>query len=178
MRVYLSRALCWLLSCSLLTSAPAFAATGGGKDTSGFSLGVDVQGRGRGSEFVSGDSPGVVLMKVNLWGAVARPGIHYVPIHTDLLTLLSYAGGPLDNAKLGDITIKRRLPEKDESLDIDANDILSGKVRTRPVLEANDIIVVPGKTPLVSQDVLAVLTVVSGVLAIAVTGYVIQQGRK
>ena len=40
-----------------------------------------------------------LLMKVNVWGAVANPGSQFVPDQTDLIGLLSAAGGPLENAK-------------------------------------------------------------------------------
>ncbi len=40
-----------------------------------------------------------LMMKVNVWGAVANPGSQYVPDQIDLIGLLSAAGGPLENAK-------------------------------------------------------------------------------
>jgi tetratricopeptide (TPR) repeat protein len=40
---------------------------------SGLSLSHELQGAGSGSEFVSGNYPGAVLMPVNLWGAINKP---------------------------------------------------------------------------------------------------------
>lgn len=40
-----------------------------------------------------------LMMKVNVWGAVAKPGSQYVPDQIDLIGLLSAAGGSLENAK-------------------------------------------------------------------------------
>src|SRR4051812_38256259 len=82
---------------------PAFAAGG-----SGYSLMPEIPGAGGGSEYVSGNFPGAVLIPINLWGAVGKPGIHHVPTRTDLVTLISLAGGPTGDASLGDVSIKRR----------------------------------------------------------------------
>src|SRR5207244_1830868 len=98
----------WLVvvsTCVNLSFPPILLA---GEVTDSLSLPKELLGRARGNEFVSGDTPGAVLMKVNLWGAVNRPGIHYVPLRTDLVTLLSYAGGPMPNAEMDQMLIKRR----------------------------------------------------------------------
>ena len=50
-------------------------------------LGIQKFNQSRGAEYVSGNQPGTVLMRVNLWGAVNRPGIHHIPIKTDLMSL-------------------------------------------------------------------------------------------
>lgn len=39
--------------------------------------------------------PGAPTMEVRVWGAVGTPGLYQVERDTDLLQLLSYAGGPL-----------------------------------------------------------------------------------
>ena len=46
-------------------------------------------------------------MPVNLWGFVKNPGRYEVPISTDLVQLLSYAGGPLPDADLGSVKVTR-----------------------------------------------------------------------
>lgn len=51
--------------------------------------------------------PGELTIQVNLWGAVARPGRYEVSNKTDLIQLLSFAGGPLNNAKLSEIRVTR-----------------------------------------------------------------------
>ena len=50
---------------------------------------------------------GEVLIKTNFWGAVAAPGIHYLPDGTDIVTGLSIAGGPGPHAVLDDVRIIR-----------------------------------------------------------------------
>ena len=39
-----------------------------------------------------------LMMKVNVWGAVANPGSQYVPDQIDLIGLLSAAGRPTEDA--------------------------------------------------------------------------------
>jgi hypothetical protein len=50
---------------------------------------------------------GEITMPINLWGYVKNPGRYEVPISTDLVQLLSFAGGPLAEANLTDVKITR-----------------------------------------------------------------------
>jgi len=50
---------------------------------------------------------GEITMPINLWGYVKNPGRYEVPISTDLVQLISYAGGPLADADLGSVKITR-----------------------------------------------------------------------
>lgn len=65
---------------------------------------------------LSGSSPaayyyisksGEITMPINLWGFVKNPGRYEVPISTDLVQLVSFAGGPLAEANLTDVKITR-----------------------------------------------------------------------
>jgi protein involved in polysaccharide export with SLBB domain len=51
--------------------------------------------------------PGEITMSINLWGHVRNPGRYEVPISTDIVQLVSYAGGPLSEADLGSVKIAR-----------------------------------------------------------------------
>ncbi len=57
--------------------------------------------------------PGEITMSINLWGYVRNPGRYEVPISTDLIQLLSYAGGPLADADLGSVKIARAVRRDD-----------------------------------------------------------------
>ncbi len=46
--------------------------------------------------------PGRPTMDVQVWGAVRTPGLYQVETGTDLMELLSYAGGPQTGAQRGD----------------------------------------------------------------------------
>jgi hypothetical protein len=50
---------------------------------------------------------GEITMPINLWGYVKNPGRYEVPISTDLVQLLSFAGGPLADANLTSVKITR-----------------------------------------------------------------------
>ena len=53
--------------------------------------------------------PGELTMQVNLWGYVHNPGRYEIPSSTDLIQLLSFAGGPLQEADLEKIKLTRFL---------------------------------------------------------------------
>jgi len=53
--------------------------------------------------------PGELTMQVNVWGQVSHPGRYEVSIQTDLVQLVSYAGGPTADAKLNSVKITRFL---------------------------------------------------------------------
>jgi predicted ThiF/HesA family dinucleotide-utilizing enzyme len=46
-------------------------------------------------------------MQVNIWGFVRNPGRYEVPTTTDLVKLLSYAGGPEQDAVLDNVKVTR-----------------------------------------------------------------------
>jgi len=140
--------------------------------TSGYLLPDEISGAA-GSEFKSGVKPGIVLMKVNLWGAVNKSGVHYIPTHTDLLTLLSYAGGPTASAETDEIVIRRRGRGREEVIEVDVDELIQNVGTKNPVLEANDIVIVPKSRPVVSDQSMRMLTVVLSVFSIVLTSLVI-----
>lgn len=138
-----------------------------------FSLSEEVLGNS-GSEFVSGKTPGAVLMRVNLWGGVRKPGIHHIPVGTNLVTLLSYAGGPENDAELDNVVIKRLSPEgKQETLKCDVEEMVDGNGTKIPTLNVNDIIVVPQTKTVVSANTLTTLSVIATLASILVTGLLV-----
>jgi hypothetical protein len=65
-------------------------------------------GRSRAAQYYLGDQD-ELLIKVNIWGLVRRPGQYMVPKDTDLISLISFAGGPLDQARMKKIKVIRSL---------------------------------------------------------------------
>lgn len=128
----------------------------------------DVKGNTKGNEYISGDYPGAVLMKINLWGAVSHPGIHYIPVKTDLVTLLSFAGGPRFDAELDSVLIKRRSQGKTFKIDVNVEDLLKGSTMTSPTLEPNDIIVIPATVPAINSNTVLVVGFVASLLSLVV----------
>ena len=51
--------------------------------------------------------PGELTMQVNIWGFVQKPGRYEVSSSTDLVQLISFAGGPLQYADLNEVRISR-----------------------------------------------------------------------
>jgi hypothetical protein len=164
------RTLCWVLCLCLAFPFPVLAPAAHAIDT-GFS--VAPPGGGAGSEYVSGNFPGAVLMPVNLWGAVGRPGIHHIPTRTDLVTLLSLAGGPLTDADLGDVAIKRRAQNGEEILKYDVEHLLDKPGARSPTLEANDIVIVPRDKPTISNNTLTTVGFVGSILSVVLAAIVL-----
>lgn len=119
-----------------------------------------------GNEYISGQETGVVMMKVNLWGAVRRPGIHHIPIKTNLIELMSFAGGPSDNAILDSITIKRNLGHEQKKISVDLTEIIHDQKQYDLVLKPDDIIVIPASQPWISQNVF-MLAMITSIIASA-----------
>lgn len=62
--------------------------------------------RNRAAQYYLG-SEDELLVPVNVWGFVERPGQYMVPNNTDLISLLSFAGGPKENARISSVRIVR-----------------------------------------------------------------------
>jgi len=116
----------------------------------------------RASQYYLGDK-GEVLMKINVWGYIERPGQYVVPRHTDLISLISFAGGPREGANLSEVKIIRggevvataatdgnnsgvignRLSQRVPILTINVKEHLEkGEMARIPILQANDTIII------------------------------------
>jgi hypothetical protein len=127
-------------------------------------------------EFIYQPYPGTVLIPVSLWGSVTRTGIYRIPLNTDLVTLLSLAGGPGVDAKIDDISIRRTLGPEQKVITVDGEKLIKGKDKVPvPVLAANDVVYVPKKEPVVSNNTVLMITVVASVLSVIVSTLVIRE---
>ncbi len=87
----------------------------------------------------SGD---ILLVSVNLWGHVQRPGIYSIPSAYSLIDLISSAGGPLNTARLNDVRIVRK---NQEVIKVDIEKFLkTGNNDLLPQLQPGDTIIVSG----------------------------------
>ena len=107
----------------------------------------------------------VLLINVNLWGHVQRPGIYSIPSTYGLIDLISSAGGPLKTARLSEVRIIRS-NQTVVSINIDRF-IKTGDNTVLPVLQPGDTIVVSGsitdiftRTISVLRDIAIILNVV------------------
>ncbi|MCF8265184.1 MAG: SLBB domain-containing protein, partial [Melioribacteraceae bacterium] len=60
--------------------------------------------------------PESINMKISVWGFVKYPGKYIIQDGMPLIDILSYAGGPSDNAHLEDIRIYRDMKDGTEKL--------------------------------------------------------------
>lgn len=97
----------------------------------------------------SGTLAGTEQLKIKayIWGQVKKPGLYIVPDNTDLLTLISSAGGPTENAKLSKIRIIRTTEDGDKVIWVNMKKYLeTGDPDLIPVLKPGDTVVVSGST--------------------------------
>jgi hypothetical protein len=89
-----------------------------------------------------------LMMRVNVWGAVANPGAQYVPDQTDLIGLLSAAGGPLENAKLSKVRLIRSFDGEKTNTVVNVSRCLRRNDAERiPEIKPGDTVIVPKKGP-------------------------------
>ncbi|OQX95615.1 hypothetical protein B6I21_04460 [candidate division KSB1 bacterium 4572_119] len=102
----------------------------------------------RGAQYYLGTDD-QLLIKVNVWGFVAKPGQYLVPSGTDLISLISFAGGPREGARLDNIKlIRESLSSKDSQNKITKINvqkyIKQGDKSIIPHLKPGDTIVISG----------------------------------
>lgn len=102
--------------------------------------------------------PGSINIKVAVWGYISRPGKYIIPDYTTVTDLISFAGGPSQEAVMDDLRIYRiREDGTEEMIKFSYDDImweenLTAKTRQTPALKASDILVIPGSPKLFFQD--------------------------
>ncbi len=98
----------------------------------------------------SGD---ILLININLWGFVQRPGIYSIPSSYTLIDLISSAGGPRENSRLSEVRIVRK---NQEVLVVDVEEFLkTGDIGKLPILQPGDTVVVPGSLTNIFLNIVA-----------------------
>jgi hypothetical protein len=154
----------------LITSNSIFSQTGN------FRIGADLTNRfnSQGGLYDYSD-PNSVNIKVAVWGFVKFPGRYIIPEYSDLKELISFAGGPSDDARLEDIRLYRVNSDSTEQLfKFSYNDLLweenLKKVdRNIPKIEAGDVLVIPGEPRLYFSEYFSMtLSVVSTLISLSI----------
>jgi hypothetical protein len=84
---------------------------------------------------------------VHIWGEVQAPGEYHVPAGTNVLELISKAGGPTEYANLGKVKVTRASGEPERSFRINLNRYLDKDSNsTLPVLQKGDVVRVSRNT--------------------------------
>ncbi len=87
---------------------------------------------------------GQLLMRVNVWGEVTRPGTYEVSDQTDLVSLISTAGGPTESAKLNKVKLVRNHYQKKEIYKINLKKYMEdGSYNNIPKVYPGDTVVIP-----------------------------------
>ncbi|MCF7822906.1 MAG: SLBB domain-containing protein [Candidatus Marinimicrobia bacterium] len=105
---------------------------------------------------------GKLSMVIRIWGEVQAPGVTMVPSDADLISLLSYVGGPTGRARLSKIRIIRFNVQPGEDRVVYANIeafIETGDDSYMPVIYPNDTIIVNGTIWKVVNDILPYISI-------------------
>ncbi len=78
-----------------------------------------------------------LAIRVNVWGFVAKPGQYVVPKNTNLISMISYAGGPIQDAKLKSVRIIRDHSMKLAQLTLKSPDLDNDESKKKDVLVVN-----------------------------------------
>ena len=101
----------------------------------------------RGAQYFLGTDD-QLLIKVNIWGFVAKPGQYLVPSDTDLISLISFAGGPIEGAKLSKIKLIRFTQQGDKKQKVIPVNVKrftdEGDVSIIPRIKPGDTIIISG----------------------------------
>ena len=112
-------------------------------------------------------NPSMINIKVQLWGYVRYPGYYIVPSGISINELISFAGGPLEDARLDDIRVtKIKENTQTKMIKYNYNDIMYEDELNAEIkfvrLEAGDVIIVPGEPRyFVREDVAFYLGIVT-----------------
>jgi protein involved in polysaccharide export with SLBB domain len=107
-------------------------------------------------------------------GFVKYPGKYIIPIESNVYDLLSYAGGPTEDAHMDDLRLFRTTADSSKSLmKFNYNDLLWDEnlknFSNAPTLDAGDILLVPGSQRLYFKDYLQIgLSVFSALISLSI----------
>ncbi len=130
-----------------------------------------------GQQYQSGDRPAqyilgsddVLLITVNLWGHVQKPGIYSIPSSFGLIDLLSSAGGPLKTARLNDVRVIRK---NQDVITVNVKEFMkTGNKDLLIPLQPGDLVIVSGS----AMDMFATLVGIARDIAIVVNVIVLAQ---
>ena len=133
----------------------------------------DQQGGAR--EYFTTNAGRRLTVRVQVWGEVPLSGIHHVPDNTNLLDLISYAGGP--KGSLDDATIVLRRPQASESMTFTGEEFLQGDKARKVVVKAGDVVYVNIDRGDDFIENLTVVSTVTGVVSSLILTYLLVRDR-
>ncbi len=166
MKNIFKKIICITLSQLLIFQSAAF-----GQSTNSF---FEVKEPPRAAEYIFRSAPKETLIGVQLLGAVKNPGVYYIPPTTDLLKLLSLAGGEAD-ADLSEIIVRKVDPAQAGVYELDMKRLMKTTGGKQFKLTQDDFIYVPKKEPWISNDVSRTVSILSLLATIVLTGVLIDK---
>ena len=131
----------------------------------------------RAAEYIYRSSQKESLIGVQLLGAIKHPGLYYVPSNTDILKLVTLAGG-VEDANLSEVIVRKTDPAQGV-YELDMNKFMKSSSDSKPFkLSQDDFIYIPKKEPWISNDVSRTITLVSLVTSIVLTAVLIEKNSK
>lgn len=139
------------------------------------------------SEYIFRSSQKESLINVQLLGAVNKPGIYYIPMNTDLLKLITLAGGTTNGGDLSEVLVRKAEPkawsdlsskainEYQGAYEINAEKLIKYGGAKSLKLQQDDFIYVPPRTPWISSEASRNITIASVVLGIVLTAILIDK---
>ncbi|MFZ3230804.1 MAG: SLBB domain-containing protein [Pseudobdellovibrio sp.] len=129
----------------------------------------------RAAEYIYRSSQKETLIGVQLLGAVQKPGLYYIPANTDILKLLTLAGG-IEEANLSEVIVRKIDPSQAGVFELDMNKFMKSSADSKPFkLTQDDLIFIPKKEPWISNDVSRSITLVSLITSIVLTAVLIEK---
>ncbi|MEK2646697.1 SLBB domain-containing protein [Bdellovibrio sp. BCCA] len=150
----------------------------------------DIKPPQQSSEYIFRSSPKESLITVQLLGAVNKPGIYYIPANTDLLKLLTLAGGTTNGGDLSEVLVRKMEPktwaeikskainEYQGAYEVDAEKFIKYGGARNLKLQQDDFVYVPPRTPWISSEASRNITIVSIVLGIVLTAVLIDKNTE
>ena len=126
------------------------------------------------SEFINSNKQNRLLIEVNMLSGVGKKGIHQVPDNTNLVEMVSLAGGPEEKADLSEVHVKRKMGGGFKTLGYDLERLVEKPGQPYPVLEDGDVIMIERESQFWSQA-LNIFGVVAGLV---ISGFVINNELK
>lgn len=141
-------------------------------------VGVDQVNTQQGGFYNYGEKDKVNI-EIGVWGFVKNPGKYIIPLGSTFIDLISYAGGPLNEANLDDIRLFRPKNDtlkitKDELIRLNYYDLfwekeINTNTNRNIILKPGDVIIFPGSPKYYFRDNLTlILSVATTLVSIAV----------
>ncbi|MGZ3649932.1 MAG: SLBB domain-containing protein [Bdellovibrionota bacterium] len=150
---------------------------------------LEQQGPQQTAEYIFRNSPRDNLITVQMFGSVSRPGIYYVPEDTDLMRLLTLAGGVVNTGELDEVVVRKTDGKAWHGIDsryveqvnpgtytVNVDKLLKFTAKLAPLkLSHEDFVYVPLKEPWISNDAAKVITLGGVLLTGVLTFFLIKK---